>query len=165
MLFAYSIIGPTGSPAVNCPQKRPLWGRDGVGRHRQMPGRNIYLVGSVPLSSTAEVFGQVSAAFGRRIARIPDGEVGARSDWVAHLEQLFRNNPDFERSDEAFSVHARATKRYRYRLKPGKDAQDVTFGNLGYADHARASYAQFVRLRDAGAIAAATRFQVDLAPA
>jgi hypothetical protein len=130
-----------------------------------MPGRNIYLVGSVPLSSTAEVFEQISATFGRRIARIPDGEVGARSDWVVHLEELFRNNPDFERSDEAFSVHAGATKRYRYRLKPGKAAQDVIFGNLGYADHARVSYAQFVRLRDAGAIPAGTRFQVDLAPA
>jgi len=130
-----------------------------------MPGRNIYLVGSVPLASTAEVFERVSTAFGHRIARIPDGEVGARSDWVAHLEDLFRNNPDFERSNEAFSVHAGATRRYRYRLKPGKAPRDVIFGNLGYGDHARASYAQFVRLRDAGTIAAGTRFQVDLAPA
>src|SRR5262249_19764780 len=50
----------------------------------RMPGRSIYLVGSVPLASTAEVFERVSAAFGRRIAPIPDGEVGERSDWVAH---------------------------------------------------------------------------------
>jgi hypothetical protein len=130
-----------------------------------MAGRSIYLVGSVPLASTAEVFERVSAAFGRRIARIPDGEVGARSDWVAHLEDLFQNHPDFERSNEAFSVHAGATKRYRYRLKPGKAPQDVRFGNLGYADHARASYAEFRRLREAGIIPAGTRFQVDLVPA
>src|SRR5262249_688730 len=122
-------------------------------------------VGSVPLTCTAAVFEQVSTALGRRIARIPDGEVGARSDWVVHLEDLFRNNPDFERSNEAFSVHAGAARRYRYRLKPGTAAQDGTFGNPGYAAHARASYAQFVRLRDAGTIPAGTRFQVDLAPA
>jgi len=130
-----------------------------------MPGRNIYLVGSVPLASAAEVFERVSAAFGRRVARIPDGEVGARSDWVGHLETLFRDHPDFERSDEAFSVHAGATRRYRYRLRPGKAPQDVVFGALGYADDARASYTDFVRLRNAGKIPASTRFQVDLAPA
>jgi hypothetical protein len=130
-----------------------------------MPGRNIYLVGSVPLASTAEVFERVSAAFGHRIARIPDGEVGPRSDWVAHLEGLFREHPDFERSDEAFSVHSSATQRYRYRLKRGKAPQHVIFGDLGYAEHARRSYAAFVRLRNAGAIPAGTRFQVDLVPA
>src|SRR5262245_47611933 len=130
-----------------------------------MPGRNIYLVGSVPMTSTAEVFERISAAFGHRIARIPDGEVGPRSDWVAHLETLFRDHPDFERSDEAFSVHAGATRRYRYRLKPGKAPQDVAFGDLGYAEYARASYADFVRLRNAGKILAGTRFQVDLVPA
>jgi hypothetical protein len=130
-----------------------------------MAGRNIYLVGSVPLASAAAVFETVGTAFGARIKRIPDGEVAERSDWVAHLETLFRDNPDFERSDEVFGVHASAAKRHRYRLKPGKAAQDVRFGNLGYADSAHASYAAFARLRAAGKIAAGTRFQVDIAPA
>ena len=130
-----------------------------------MPGRGIYLVGSVPFASTAEVFEKVSAAFGPRIARIPDGEVGERIDWVTHLESLFRDNPAFEPSDEVFGVHAGAAKRRRYRLKAGKAPLDVTFGNLGYADNARASYAEFARLRDAGKIASGTRFQVDLVPA
>jgi len=127
--------------------------------------RGIYLVGSVPLASTAEVFQTIGAAFGSRIARIPDGEVGERSDWISHLEGLFRDHPDFERSDEVFSVHAAAAKRHRYRLKAGKAPQDVAFGNLGYADNARASYAEFASLRDAGKIAPGTRFQVDLVPA
>jgi len=130
-----------------------------------MAGRNIYLVGSVPLASAGDVFETVSAAFGSRIKRIPDGEVAERSDWVVHLETLFRDNPDFERSDEVFGVHAGAAQRHRYRLKAGKTAQNVRFGNLGYADSARASYVTFARLRDAGRIAAGTRFQVDLAPA
>ena len=130
-----------------------------------MPGRGIYLVGSVPFATTAEVFEQISAAFGPRIARIPDGEVGERIDWVTHLERLFRDNPAFEPSDEVFGVHAGATKRRRYRLKAGEAAPDVTFGNLGYADNARASYAEFMRLRNAGKIHPGTRFQVDLVPA
>jgi hypothetical protein len=130
-----------------------------------MPGRGIYLVGSVPFATSAEVFEQISAAFGPRITRIPDGEVGERIDWVTHLERLFRDNPAFEPSDEVFGVHAGATKRRRYRLKAGRAAADVTFGNLGYADNARASYAEFARLRDAGKIHPGTRFQVDLVPA
>jgi hypothetical protein len=130
-----------------------------------MANRGIYLVGSVPLASTAEVFERVSAAFGDRIARIPDGEVGERSDWVSHLERLFRDHPDFERSSEVFSVHAGAAKRPRYRLKAGKAPRTVGFGNLGYADNTRASYAEFVRLRSAGKIPSSTRFQVDLVPA
>jgi hypothetical protein len=130
-----------------------------------MAGRGIYLVGSVPLSSAAEVFETVSAAFGPRIRRIPDGETGARSDWITHLEALFRDNPDFERSNDVFSVHASAPKRHRYRLKASKARRDVKFGNLGYADNARAAYREFVRLRENGKIAAGTRLQVDLVPA
>jgi hypothetical protein len=128
-------------------------------------GRNVYLVGSVPLGSVAEVFETVSAAFGNRIRQIPDGEVGERSDWITHLETLFRDNPALEPSGEMFSVHGAMKKRQRYRLRSGKTAQDVDFGNLGYADHALKSYAEFRRLRDAGKVAAGTRFQVDLVPA
>jgi len=130
-----------------------------------MSHRGIYLVGSVPLSSAAEVFETVGGLFGSRIRRIPDGETGERSDWITHLEALFRDNPSFERSDEVFSVHATAPKRHRYRLKEGKAPQDVKFGNLGYADNARAAYQEFVRLREAGKIAPGTRLQVDLVPA
>jgi hypothetical protein len=130
-----------------------------------MAGRGIYLVGSVPLSSAAEVFEKVSAAFGPRIMRIPDGETGERIDWVTHLESLFRDNLVFEPSNEVFSVHAGAVKRQRYRLKAGYAPQDVNFGNLGYADNARRSYAEFIRLRNAVKIPARTRFQVDLVPA
>ena len=127
-----------------------------------MSHRGIYLVGSVPLSSAAEVFETVGGLFGSRIRRIPDGETGERSDWITHLEALFRDNPSFERSDEVFSVHATAPKRHRYRLKEGKAPQDVKFGNLGYADNARAAYQEFVRLREAGKIAPGTRLQVEV---
>jgi hypothetical protein len=125
---------------------------------------DVHLVGSVPLSSAAEVFETTSAALGKRLSRIPDGETGARGDWITWLEPVFAENPAFERSDETFRVHAAATPRRRYRLRPGHAAASVRFDNLFYADIARASYDDFKRLRDAGRIAAGTRFQIDLVP-
>lgn len=130
-----------------------------------MSPHNLYLVGSVPLNDARAVFETISGAFGNRIAQIPDGETGPRGDWITHLEALFRDHPDFEPSGEVFAVHGGAQARRRYQLKPGRDPNAVTFGNLGYADAALASYAVFRPLRDSGAIAPGTRFQVDLVPA
>jgi hypothetical protein len=129
-----------------------------------MRSRDIYLVGSVPLATTSEVFATVSEAFGARLKRMPDGEVGARANW-AHFESLFRDNPAFERSDETFRVHEHAPERQRYRLTRGTNPQTVEFGRLGYAENARQSYAIFKELRDQGVIPAGTRFQVGLVPA
>lgn len=95
-----------------------------------MSAREIYLVGSVPLATSAEVFTVASEKFGTLINQIPDGEVGNRIDWITHLEAIFRGNPAFEPSEEIFGVHAGSTKRVRYRLKPGVRASDVRFENL-----------------------------------
>jgi hypothetical protein len=126
---------------------------------------DVHLVGSVPLENAEQVFAATSAALGPRLKRIPDGETGARGDWITWLEPAFSDNPALEKSDQMFRVHAQAPGRLRYRLKPGCAATDVRFDDLFYADIATASYAVFKRLRDAGTIAAGTRFQVDLAPA
>jgi hypothetical protein len=127
--------------------------------------RNIYLVGSVPMANTAEVFEKVSAALGERIKRLPDGETGNRGDWITWLEPVFADNPGLQKSGEFFRVHSSGTGRERYALKPGFRAADIRFDNLFYADIAKKSYADFKRLKDAGKIAAATKFQVDLVPA
>ena len=126
---------------------------------------DVHLVGSVPLANAEEVFTTVSAALGPRLKRIPDGETGARSDWITWLEPEFADNPALEKSDQVFRLHAQATPRVRYRLKPGRSIDDVRFANLHYADIAKESYSVFRRLKAAGKIAAATRFQVDLVPA
>ncbi len=127
--------------------------------------RHVHLVGSVPLADAREVFATVSEALGPRLKRIPDGETGDRSDWITWLEPAFANNPALEKSDELFRIHATGTARVRYRLKPGKTARDVAFGNLFYADVAKQSYAEFVALKRAGKIAPDVRFQIDLVPA
>ena len=74
-----------------------------------MPPRNVHLVGSVPLANAHDVFVAVSRALGSRLRRIPDGETGARSDWIAHLEPIFAEHPALEKSDEVFRLHATAT--------------------------------------------------------
>jgi hypothetical protein len=130
-----------------------------------MPGRDVYLVGSVPMANAQEVFEQVSAALGRRIKRIPDGETGERSDWITWLEPVFASNDALRKSGEFFRVHATGTGRERYTLKPGRTPGDVRFDNLFYADIAKQSYAVFKRLKNTGRIPAGTRFQVDLVPA
>src|SRR5580700_10301322 len=127
--------------------------------------RNVYLVGSVPMANAAEVFETVSAALGARIKRLPDGETGARGDWITWLEPVFADNPALQKSGEFFRVHASGTGRERYALRPGFGAEDVRFDNLFYADIAKKSYADFKRLKDADKIAAGTKFQVDLVPA
>jgi len=127
--------------------------------------RDVYLVGSVPMASAADVFKEVSAALGSRIKRLPDGETGPRGDWITWLEPVFADNPAFRKSGEFFRVHASGTGRERYALKPDFTPKDVRFDNLFYADIAKASYAEFRRLKDAGKIAAGTKFQVDLVPA
>jgi hypothetical protein len=130
-----------------------------------MSARNVHLVGSVPLADACTVFETVSAALGPRLRRIPDGETGARSDWIVHLETIFAGNPALEKSDEVFRLHASAPDRTRYRLKPGASVKDVVFGNLGYADVAVRSYRDFARLKQQGKIPAHCRFQVDFVPA
>ena len=130
-----------------------------------MPGHDVYLVGSVPMADAEAVFAAVSAALGRRIKRIPDGETGERGDWITWLEPVFADHPAFQKSGEFFRVHASGTGRERYTLREGFAPQDVRFDNLFYADIAQASYAVFKRMKDAGKIAPAVKFQVDLVPA
>ena len=127
--------------------------------------RDVHLVGSVPLSNAREVFETVSAALGRHLKRIPDGETGERSDWITWLEPVFADNPALEKSDELFRVHASGTARLRYRLRPGKTVRDVSFGNLFYADIAKQSYAEFAELKARGIVPERCRFQIDLVPA
>jgi hypothetical protein len=130
-----------------------------------VPSRNIHLVGSVPLANACDVFTTVSAALGPRLLRIPDGETGERSDWIAHLEPVFANHPAFEKSDEVFRLHPTAPPRTRYRLKSGASMKDVSFDNLLYAETAIRSYREFSELKQRGTIPAHCRFQVDLVPA
>ena len=121
--------------------------------------RAVHLVGSVPLANSEEVFRTTAQILGERIKRMPDGETGARGDWVQWLSHLLRSHPQFDLPGAIDYSAARDVRNY-YRVKPGIDPATVRFGELGYAEHARESYAIFSRLIDEGVIPAATRFLV-----
>lgn len=120
--------------------------------------RGALLVGSVPLANSAEVIRTVSEQLGTHLKRIPDGETGARTNWTAWQLDVFAAVPGLESE----MVDMGYLKRPKFRLKPGVKAEDVTFGLLGYAKAAIASYADFKALKAAGKIRKDIRFQVAL---
>jgi hypothetical protein len=118
----------------------------------------VHLVGSVPLEDSRRVFTVVSEKLGRLLKRIPDGETGPRSNWIAWQLKVFEQVPQLESE----MVTTGYIQRPKFRLRAGANATDVRFPALGYSAAARASYAEFRALRDAGTIPAGTRFQVAL---
>ncbi len=99
--------------------------------------RPVHLVGSVPLANSETVFRTTAETLGPLIARLPDGETGARGDWVQWLSHLVRNHPQFELPGGTIDYSASRPTRAYYRVKPGIDLAGVDFGKLGYADYAR----------------------------
>ena len=55
--------------------------------------REVLLVGSVPLGSAEAVFTTCAAALGPKIKRLPDGETGPRTNWIAWQRPLLAANP------------------------------------------------------------------------
>ena len=126
-----------------------------------------HLVGSVPLADAETVFRTVGAALGPHLRRIPDGETGERIRWIWFQRDMLWQHPEMEEDTDAglFAVYQWDGKLLRetpyVRFRPGVDPAAVRFPT-GYAEAARASYAVYARLRDAGVIGAETRFQVSL---
>ena len=119
--------------------------------------RPVLLVGSVPLGSSRAVFEAVGTKLGKLIKRIPDGETGARKDWIGWQADVFKN---------AKGLEPGSTRELQggyhfilYKVKPG---ETVKFGPLGYAAAAINSYDDFKRARSDGMIPSGTRFQVSL---
>jgi methionine synthase II (cobalamin-independent) len=96
---------------------------------------------------------------GSRLSRIPDGETGARRSWIGWQQVVVRGNP-FLAPDE--SQRSPTSGIALMGLAPGVKPSEVTFGELGYAHEARASYQLFLQARKAGDIPKGVRFQVCL---
>ena len=121
---------------------------------------HVHLVGSIGLSGVEEVFHTVGPMLGRRFWRIPDGEPGPRRLWVSFQYPLLRSSP-FLRPDPSGAL--RKTSGFPLLcLAEGVAGEEVSFGELGYAREARASYLDFVEARARGDIAPGIRFQVCL---
>src|SRR4030095_7515656 len=121
----------------------------------------VHLVGSVPLASSEAVFRAVADTLGERLRRIPDGETGPRSDWIVWQLPVFTTQQQFEVVPPGLNSWRPLP---RVRLAEGASPDSVTFGALGYADAAIASYRIFARLKRDGLVPVACRLQVCLPP-
>jgi hypothetical protein len=120
----------------------------------------VHLVGSVGLEDVDAVFDAASKVLDGLLARIPDGEPGGRRLWISWQYPVLRANP-FLKVDTN-NLQKASAGLPKLRLADGISAQQLTFGELGYAREARTSYQDFLRARAAGKISTSTRFQVCL---
>ncbi len=118
----------------------------------------VHLVGSVGLDTVDEVFMTAGRLFGSRLKRIPDGEPGGRRMWTSWQYPLLRTNAFLQVDRDHPPVGA--TGFLMLKLADGVKPEDVSFGELGYAREARASYLDFVAARDKGILPRTVKFQV-----
>jgi hypothetical protein len=144
--------------------------------------REVLLVGSVGLADGEEVFRTVGPLLGARMRRIPDGETGPRTSWVARLRFALENNAAFEDDPDELAAGGRITHPTegtrtwkgsaavprgappppRLRLRAGAKPEDIRIGGLGYPEAAIDSYRLLCRLRSEGVVPGHVRFQVAL---
>ena len=122
--------------------------------------RHVHLVGSIGLDTVDEVFQATGKLLGRYLRRVPDGEPGGRRLWTSWQYPVLRANP-FLQVDRA-RASTLTTGFLPLTLAEGVKADDVRFGELGYAREARASYQDFLQARERGALPRDVRFQVCL---
>jgi hypothetical protein len=98
-----------------------------------------HLVGSVGLGRVNEVFQTVGRRLGRRLKRVPDGEIGGPRLWIGWQYLLLRASPllGFDPSGAVYRLSRFPILCLADDLKAG----EIEFGELGYAHGARASEA------------------------
>jgi hypothetical protein len=125
-------------------------GRRPVGAH---------LVGSAPLGDAGEMFRLAAGRLGGHLRRLPDGEVGERSNWIRWQHARLSATPQLRVREEPNQY----VPVPRFELLPGIESpDDLELPELGYAAAAADSFALFQRLVGEGTIPAGIRFQVGL---
>ena len=125
----------------------------------QRQPRGVHLVGSIPLADAEDVFRAATVILGERLRRIPDGETGERINWIGWQARFIGSNPHFDLMPPNPDDYAPLP---HFKLRSPLSSNEITFERLGYADAAKASYAVFSQLKQAGLIPAGTCFQVSL---
>ncbi|KAL9072870.1 MAG: hypothetical protein Q9157_004935 [Trypethelium eluteriae] len=109
----------------------------------------VHLVGSIPLSSTEEVFTKICQEIPKRLQSLPDGETGYRHGFVDW--QTFVFPPGILRADKRDGPLQGDFEPTLDDIKPTK-----------YSEPNAASYRTFQKLREQGIIPPGIRFQVSL---
>ena len=120
--------------------------------------QHVHLVGSIGLDNVPEIFRTLGKGLGRRLKRVPDGEVGGRRLWVSWQYPLFRANPFLAATD----IARPRTGFLELKIADDVDPKDIVFGELGYAREARASYLDFLKAKERRELLPDVRFQVCL---
>ncbi|MGN8027543.1 hypothetical protein [Microbacterium sp. 22242] len=124
--------------------------------------RGALLVGSVNDDDAETTMRTAAEILGRRLKRIPDGEVGKRFHWIMFQPDVLGQAEGIERVGPERIPFGAGLDARPLRIADGVDAAAIELPPLGYADAALTSYEIFRRLRAEGAIAAGVRFQVSL---
>ena len=128
----------------------------------QTLARGAHLVGGLAAPTATDAMTMTTSVLGRHLRRLTDGETGERSQWIWwQIDKLTaidgirigkpQINPDTGNPD--------------YSVFPGLEVDEgvtIPDGALGYAAAAIDSYAEFTRLRGAGVVPEAVRFQVSI---
>jgi hypothetical protein len=129
--------------------------------NRMTQPQGALLVGSLNFPDAETTMREAAGALGTRLKRIPDGEVGERFHWIVFQPDRLGATEGLERVGVE-PVLMRGLDLRPVRIADGVEPGELRLAALGYAEAALASWEVFRGLRDAGVIAAGTRFQVSL---
>jgi methionine synthase II (cobalamin-independent) len=124
--------------------------------------RGAHLVGGLAAPSATDAMTTTSRILGRHLTRLTDGETAERSQWIWWQIDKLVAIPGIETGAPQVNPE---TGNPDYSVFPGLEVSEgvtIPAGALGYADTARESYAEFLRLRDAGVVPEGVRFQVSV---
>lgn len=122
--------------------------------------RQVHLVGSTPFESTDEALAIALTRLAGRLRSLPDGETGARRDWIIHIVESLRSHPDLEVTREGTWGDYDDT--LTFRVRPGHTLRGETL-DFGHVANVEDSYPRFVEQRAARGIPPdQLRFQVGI---
>jgi hypothetical protein len=106
--------------------------------------RNAHLVGSLPGSTAHEAMSTALDILGPRLRSLPDGETGARRNWIISIVESLRHHDALEVRREGDWSDYDKTPQLRIRKGRQLYGANLDFGHVGAA---RDSYPQFQELR------------------
>jgi hypothetical protein len=109
-----------------------------------MPARHVHLVGSHPAADARQAMIEMAAAVGPYLRSLPDGEPGARRNWISHIIDGLREHPDVElRADGDWSGY---DDRPVFKVRRGHQLTAASL-RTGHAAAAAESYEIFKAVR------------------